>query len=304
MTALGDAWSRLCLGANVFGWTVDESGAHAILDAYHARGGAFIDTADIYPTWAAGAGVSERIIGSWLADRGLEGEIVVATKVGCAMPEGAGLARTYVLDSAERSRERLGVETIDVLYAHRPDPTTPILETMQAFDELVRRGTVRDVALSNYEPAQLRDALDACAAHDLARPVLLQPNYNLVHRDEYEGGLADTCVAERIDVAPYFSLAAGFLTGKYRRDAPPPPSPRAQGTLAHYGNPRGWNLLERAEQVATRHGATISQVAIAWLLTRPAVVAPIASATTVDQLDELMGALDLVLDAEDLELLD
>lgn len=299
------SWSPLCLGGNVFGWTIDEATSFEVLDAYHARGGAFIDTADAYSTWAPGnvGGESERIVGAWLADRGLAGQVVVATKVGSPMPEGGGLAHAYVLDAAERSRERLGVEAIDVLYAHRPDLATPILETMRAFDELLRRGTIRAVALSNYDASELRAALDACDAHGLTRPVLLQPGYHLLDRD-YEDELAPLCVQEGIGVAPYYALAAGFLTGKYRKDAPAPRSQRAASVLQRFGDAHGWALLERIDQVAARHSATPSQVAIAWLRTRPAVVSPIASATSVAQLDELMGALDLRLDAEDLALLE
>ena len=297
-------WSPLCLGGNVFGWTIDETTSHEVLDAYVARGGAFVDTADIYSTWVSGntGGESERIVGSWLADRDLAGTVVVATKVGSPMPEGTGLARSYVLEAAERSRERLGVEVIDVLYAHRPDPQTPIAETMQAFDELVQGGVVREVALSNYDAAELRAALDACDELGLARPTMLQPGCHLLDR-EYEDGLAQVCVDEHIAVAPYYALAAGFLTGKYRRDQPAPASARAASVLARFGDDHGWALLDRVDQVAALHGATPSQVAIAWLRTRPAVVSPIASATSVDQLDELMGALELQLTEDDLALL-
>jgi aryl-alcohol dehydrogenase-like predicted oxidoreductase len=299
------AFSPLCLGGNVFGWTIDEATSHEVLDAYRARGGAFVDTADAYSTWVEGnsGGESERIVGAWLADRGLQGEVVVATKVGSPMPEGSGLAREYVLAAAERSRERLGVEAIDVLYAHRPDPATPILETMQAFDELVRRGTVRAVALSNYDRGQLRAALDACDEHGLARPVLLQPCYHLLDRS-YEDGLAQLCVDEGIGVAPYYALAAGFLTGKYRLGAPAPDSARANSVLHRYGTEHGWAVLDRVLEVAARRDATPSQVAIAWLRTRPAIISPIASATSVAQVDELMDALDLELTPEDLALLD
>ncbi len=300
-----DGWPPLCLGGNVFGWTIDRATSFEVLDAFHARGGTFIDTADAYSTWVDGnvGGESERIIGAWLADRGLEREMVVATKVASPMPEGAGLSREYVLAAAERCRGRLGVETLDVLYAHRPDPSTPILETMQAFDELVRRGTVRTVALSNYEAPELRAALDACDANGFARPELLQPGYHLLDRS-YEDELAALCVVEGIGVAPYYALAAGFLTGKYRKDQPAPDSARAASVLQRFGNEQGWSTIERLGVVAGRHGATPSQVAIAWLRTRPAVVSPIASATSVAQLDEIMGALDLELTPEDLALLD
>ncbi|MCW2928708.1 MAG: Oxidoreductase, aldo/keto reductase family [Thermoleophilia bacterium] len=308
MTALGNSGidvTPLCLGGNVFGWTIDAAASFAVLDAYHELGGRFIDTADIYSTWVEGnrGGESERIIGSWLRDRGID-DVVVATKVGLEMPEGSGLSRDYVLAASERCRERLGVDVIDVLYAHRPDTATPITETMRAFDELAQDGSVRAIGLSNYDAGQLREALDACDEHGLARPVVLQPEYNLLTRGAYEGELQATCVEEGLAAAPYYALASGFLTGKYQPDAPAPDSRRAGGVLRQFGTPEGWAALAAVEQVAARHDATPSQVALAWLRSRGGVVAPIASGTSPAQVTELMGSVDLELTPDDLALLD
>lgn len=298
--------SPLCLGGNVFDWSLDEAQSFAVLDAFHDGGGTFVDTADIYPSWVEGrvGGESERVIGRWMASRGSREQMVVATKVGLEMPYGRGLSRDHVLDAAARCGDRLGVDTIDVLYAHRPDPATPIAETMGAFDELVRGGAVRAIGLSNYTASQLREALEACDRHGFARPCVLQPEYNLLVRDQYEGELQQLCVREGIAVAPYYALAAGFLTGKYRPDAPPPNSPRAAGVIRQFGTPRGWAMVEAVDAVAARHGATAAQVALAWLATRPGVVSPIASGTSPAHVHELLGAFSLELTAEDLQLLD
>ena len=297
--------SRLCLGGNVFGWTIDQATSFTVLDAFVAGGGNFIDTADVYSSWAPGnvGGESERIIGAWLADRGRASDVVVATKVGSTMPEGSGLAPAYVREAAERSRERLGVEAIDLLYAHRPDDDTPIADTLAAFDELVQAGTVRAIGLSNYSATQLREALDAADAHGLTRPVALQPEYNLIERSDFEGELQALCVAEGIAVAPYYALASGFLTGKYRAGYDTPDSPRAESVLARYGNEEGWELLDRMDAVAARHNATLAQVALAWLEAQPSVVAPIASGTSPAHVIELLRSTTLTLDANDLGLL-
>jgi aryl-alcohol dehydrogenase-like predicted oxidoreductase len=298
--------SRLCLGGNVFGWTIDEPTSFTVLDAFRAGGGTFIDTADAYSTWADGnqGGESETIIGRWIADRQIpSGELVIATKVGSPMPDGTGLAPDYVRAAAERSRERLGVETIDLLYAHRPDDDVPIADTLAAFHELVEAGTVRAIGLSNYSAAQTSAALDAADAHGLTRPVALQPEYNLVDRSSYEGELQALAVAEGLAVAPYYGLASGFLTGKYRAGYAAPDSSRASSVLARYDTPENWELLERLHAVADRHGATMPQVALAWLAAQPGVAAPIASSTTPVQVVELLRSVSVQLDANDLQLL-
>lgn len=306
LTTLGSsgiAVSPLCLGGNVFGWTVDEPTSHAILDAYVAGGGNFIDTADIYSTWVAGhsGGESERIIGRWRAGLPASHDLVVATKVGMEMPAGSGLASAYMIAAAERSRERLGVEVIDLLYAHRPDPATPVADTMHAFDELIRSGTIRAFGLSNYDANQLRAAIQACEAHGLARPVVVQPEYNLVDRTEFEGPMQDICVSEGIAAAPYYALAAGFLTGKYRPGSPTPATPRGEGVLRRYGTPAGWALIEALDAVASRHEATVAQIALAWLAAQPGVVAPIASGTSPGHVAELLGATQITLEQRDLD---
>ncbi|MCW2973683.1 MAG: yajO7 [Thermoleophilia bacterium] len=298
--------SQLCLGGNVFGWTIDEAASFTVLDAYRAGGGTFIDTADAYSTWGEGnvGGESETIIGRWLVERAVPaGEIVVATKVGSPMPEGKGLAPAYVCEAAERSRERLGVETIDLLYAHRPDDSTPIADTLAAFHELVEAGTVRAIGLSNFTAAQTREALDAADANGLTRPVALQPEYNLVDRSGFEGELQALAVAEGLAVAPYYSLASGFLTGKYRPGYDAPESKRASAVLARYDKEQHWELLERLHAVADRHDATMAQVALAWLAAQPSVVAPIASGTSPAQVVELLRSVSLELDGNDLSLL-
>ena len=297
--------SGLCLGGSVFGWTVDEPASYDILDAFLERGGTFVDTADIYATWVdPRGGTSEEIIGRWLATRGHgAGDVVVATKVGMEMPEGTGLAPGYVIAAAERSRARLGVETIDLLYAHRPDPSTPIVDTVRAFDELVRAGTIRSFGLSNVDARQLQEALDACDEHGYAAPVAIQNEYNLVDRAGWDGELRELCLRRDVVGAPYYALAAGFLTGKYRADAPLPDSPRARGVLERYGHEDGWRLLAAIDQVAARLGATPAQVAIAWLARQPGIAAPIASGTSPEHVRELLGALELELTADDLALL-
>jgi aryl-alcohol dehydrogenase-like predicted oxidoreductase len=298
--------SRLCLGGNVFGWTIDEAASFTVLDAYRAGGGTFIDTADVYSSWADGnsGGESETIIGRWLADRSVPaGEIVIATKVGSPMPEGKGLAPAYVREAVERSRERLGIEQIDLLYAHRPDGDTPIADTLGAFDELVQAGTVRAIGLSNYSAQQTRAALDAADANGFARPVALQPEYNLIDRSSFEGELQALAVAEGLAVAPYYGLASGFLTGKYRAGYPAPESQRASSVISRYDTPENWDQLERLHAVADRHDATMAQVALAWLAAQPSVVSPIASGTSPGQVIELLRSVSLELDANDLSLL-
>lgn len=299
--------SPINLGGNVFGWTADEETSFAVLDAYVAAGGNFIDTANIYSAWVPGnaGGESEAIIGRWLAARGNRDDVVIATKVGMqgGPDQPKGLTRDKIRRGVELSLARLQTDHIDLYYAHEDDADTPLAETMAAFDELVREGSVRVVGASNYSAARLRAALDVSAAEGLARYEILQPHYNLLDRSQFEGDLAQLCVAENVSVAPYFALARGFLTGKYRRDTPMPSSPRAAGIQKDYVNDRGWAMLDTLDQVAAAHGATDGQVALAWLLAKPGVVAPIASATSVDQVNELAGAA-IALSADEVAALD
>jgi aryl-alcohol dehydrogenase-like predicted oxidoreductase len=298
--------SPLCLGGNVFGWTAGEKESREVLDAFVDAGGNFIDTADVYSRWVPGhtGGESESLIGRWMKERNLRDRVVIATKVGLPMPQGEGLSRAYVLRAVEDSLRRLQVERIDLLYAHRDDPRVPIEETVRAFEALVRAGKVRALGASNFSAARLGESLAFAQQEALPRYEVLQPDYNLVHRSEFEGPLEELCRREGLSVAPYYGLAAGFLTGKYQRGEAPPVSSRAEGVLKRHGNARGWAVLDAVRSVAIRHRAAPAQVALAWLLAQPTVVAPIASAVTAEQLRELLGFERLDLTQEDLTALD
>ncbi|HEY3828561.1 MAG TPA: aldo/keto reductase [Solirubrobacteraceae bacterium] len=294
----------LCLGGNVFGWTLDEERSFAVLDAYARGGGNFIDTADIYGRHgSAGVGGSERIIGSWLAARGNREGLVIATKVGMSA-ELPGLSRANIRASVEGSLERLGVECIDLYYAHRDDERTPLEETLAAFRELIEEGRVRHVAASNYSASRLAQALELAAEReDLASYVALQPHYNLMERD-YEQELAPLCEREGLACIPYFGLARGFLTGKYRREGAAVESPRAAGVRERYLNERGFAVLDALDEIAAAHDVALAAVALAWLRSQPTVLAPIASATSPQQLAELMPSATLELTAAQIERLD
>ena len=296
----GIAVSPLCLGGNVFGWTADEDASTAVLDAYVAVGGNFVDTADGYGDWVEGnpRGASERIIGRWMAARGNRDELVIATKVGRARGM-RGLAAETIRTGAEQSLERLGTDRIDLYYAHADDPETPLEETMAAFDELVRAGKVLHVAASNYPAPRLAEALRVSDREGFVRYVALQPEYNLVSRSEYEGELQELCVAERIACMPYYALASGFLTGKYRPGGPEVDSPRADSALRHLDG--GARVLAALDEVAAAHSTTIAAVALAWLRAQPGVAAPIASARSPEQLAELLPMAELELAPEELE---
>ncbi|HWT95217.1 MAG TPA: aldo/keto reductase [Solirubrobacteraceae bacterium] len=299
----------LCLGGNVFGWSADEATSHQILDAYVEDGGNFIDTADAYSRWVPGheGGESETIIGRWLAKRGAAAneDVVVATKVGSDMGLGhTSMDGAYVIGAVDASLQRLGVETIDLLYIHWDVPETPLTEPLEALDRLVRAGKVRAIAASNITGARLREALEISAREGWAAYGALQPEYNLVSRDAYEGELEDVAVEAGLGVAPYFSLASGFLTGKYRQGGAAVESVRAGGVQQQYFNARGWAVLDALLEVAARHDAKPAQVALAWLMARPSITSPIASATSVEQVRELVGAASLTLSAEDLAQLD
>jgi aryl-alcohol dehydrogenase-like predicted oxidoreductase len=277
----------LCLGGNVFGWTADEKQSFAVLDAYAEAGGNFIDTADAYSAWVPGhtGGESETIIGRWLAERRNRDRMVVATKVG-RLPGLSGLSAKTIRTGAEGSLSRLRTDHIDLYYAHADDAATPLEETLQAFDALVREGKVRFIAASNYTGPRLAEALEMSGSMGMARYVALQPHYNLVHRGEYEDGLAALCAREGLACFPYYALASGFLTGKYRGGAKVL-SARASGA-AKYLDDRGRRVLAALDAIARERGTTVAAVALAWLATRPGVVAPIASARTPEQLRELL----------------
>lgn len=288
------------LGGNVFGWTADRETSFAILDAFLEAGFNAIDTADVYSSWVPGhsGGESETVIGDWMADRGVRDRVVLITKVGF----NAGLRGGTIAEGCEASLRRLKTDRIDLYFSHKPDPATPVEETLEAHQKLVDAGKVRAVGASNYNAVQLKAALDA-AGGSRARYTVLQPHYNLVTRGEYEGDLENLCVANGIGVIPYYGLAAGFLTGKYKSAADTARSPRG-GRLKSYFDARGLAILGALDAVAGRHGATQAQVALAWLMARPSVTAPIASATSVAQVRELMGAASLRLTGEDAQQLE
>ncbi|MFJ9781953.1 aldo/keto reductase [Amycolatopsis sp. NPDC101161] len=282
----------LNLGGNVFGWTADEPQSFAVLDAYTAAGGDFVDTADLY----GGGGGSEEILGNWLAARGNRDDVVVATKVG--MWEGRpGLSAKNIQAAAEDSLRRLKTDHIDLYYAHVDDPDTPLEETLSAFDALVRAGKVRHLGASNYSAERLAEALSISDKNGLARYAVLQPHYNLVERD-YERDLAPLVAREGLATLPYFSLAKGFLTGKYRTKDDVVDSPRA-ARASSYLDGNGERVLARLDEVAAAHGVSVATVSLAWLRRQPTVAAPIASARTPEQLTDLIASVSLELtDAE------
>jgi len=278
----------LCLGGNVFGWTANEAASFEVLDAYAAAGGNFVDTADGYSAWVPGnsGGESEEIIGRWIAARGNRDRMIVATKVG-RMPGKNDLHAETIRQAAEDSLRRLQTDYIDLYYAHGDDhPDIPLEETLGAFDELVRVGKVRHIAASNYEASRLAEALEISTRDNLASYVALQPQYNLVERD-YESELRQLCADEGLACVPYFSLAMGFLTGKYRPGGPTVDSARSEGAAA-YLDERGIAVLTALDEIALRHRVGVAAVALAWLLAQPTVAAPIASARTPEQLAELL----------------
>jgi aryl-alcohol dehydrogenase-like predicted oxidoreductase len=297
----------LAFGGNVFGWTVAEPTAFLLLDAFVAHGFNLVDTADVYSKWAPGnqGGESETVIGRWLAQGGgRRDRIVLATKVGMEMPGGKkGLAKRYIVSAAEASLRRLQTDRIDLYQSHNEDPDTPIEETLEAYAQLIRDGKVRAIGASNYGAESLSAALEASERKALPRYESLQPLYNLYSRAEFEAKLQPLCVAKRIGVIPYYGLASGFLTGKYRSEADLAQSPRGNA-VKKFLNERGLRILAALDQVAKAKHAKPSQIALAWLMARPGVTAPIASATTLAQLRELMAAVDIVLDPQSQELLD
>lgn len=285
----------LCLGGNVFGWTVDEARSFEVLDAFVAHGGDFIDTADVYSRWKEGhvGGESETIIGKWMKARGNRAKLVIATKCGSDMGDGRkGLGARWIVQAVEDSLRRLQTDYIDLYQAHIDDASTPFEETLAAFDALVKQGKVRALGASNYSGARLSEALAVSAAHGLARYDCLQPKYNAVDR-AFEADQGPVCAAHNLGVIPYYALAAGFLTGKYRRGQPLPETARAGGVQRNYMNDRGFAVLDKVEAEAKARGVTMGQVAVAWLMRRPGITAPIASATSIAQVEELFGAMAL-----------
>lgn len=296
--------SELCLGTMQFGWTTDEENAFAIMDAFLQAGGNFLDTADVYSNWAVGnpGGVAETMIGKWLRQRGNRQQIVLATKVRGRMwegPNGEGLSRAHITKAIDDSLRRLDTDFIDLYQTHWFDPDTPIEETLRALEDLVHQGKVRYLGCSNYPAWRLCQALWTSDRVGLARYDSLQPHYNLVHRAEFERELLPLCQDQRLGVIPYSPLAGGFLTGKYRKEAPVPKSTRAQGIVDRYLSDKNFTLLERLETLGKKRGKTILQMALGWLLTNPVVTSPIIGANTVEQLREILGAVGLRLSQEE-----
>ncbi|MFF7551951.1 aldo/keto reductase [Streptomyces olivaceus] len=285
----------LALGGNVFGWTADLDQSFAVLDAYTAAGGNFVDTADVYSAWGEGlsGGESETVLGKWLAARGNRDGVVLATKVG-QHPEYPGLSAANIKAAADASLRRLGTDHIDLYYTHYDKPEVPVEEIIGALDELVRAGKVRHIAASNISAERLEASLDFSEREGLARYVALQPHYNLVSRDTYEGELRDLAARTGLAAVPYYALAAGFLTGKYRPGAAVD-SVRAGGAAKHLESERGRRVLAALDEVAGAHDAPVATVALAWLAAQPTVAAPIASARTVEQLPALLGVAELSL---------
>jgi aryl-alcohol dehydrogenase-like predicted oxidoreductase len=292
--------SELCLGTNPFGWTADEHDAFEVLDAFAAAGGNFLDTADSYSAWVDGnsGGESETVIGHWIARRGRSDDLVVATKVGSL----GGLSAGNIRACLDASLRRLGIERVDLYYAHKDDPETPLEETLATFDELVRLGKVRYVGISNYDATRVSEALAIVGREGFAPLVAMTPHYNLLERG-YEATLAPILVEHEMSCVPYYGLAKGFLTGKYRAaDAAPSKRGRLDGSA--YVNERGLRVLDTVERIAAAHETTASAVALAWLAAQPTVVAPIASARTTSQLAALLPMAGLGLAADELAMLD
>ncbi|HYA10120.1 MAG TPA: aldo/keto reductase [Thermoplasmata archaeon] len=296
----------LALGGNVFGWTVDERTGFRLLDAFVSAGFNLIDTADTYSIWVPGhhGGESETILGRWLRESGRRGDVVIATKVGMDMgPGGKGLAPDRIARSADASLRRLGTEYIDLYQAHEDDRQTPLAETLGAFTSLVEQGKVRAIGASNYDADRLQEALACSTERGFVRYESLQPRYNLMDREEYETALEPVCRARELGVLTYSSLASGFLTGKYRSKADLGKSPRGERAGTRLTD-RGLRILAALDEVAERLEVPPATVALAWLMARPSVTAPIASATSLDQLAQLVRAASLHLDRESIHLLD
>ena len=301
--------SALSMGTMQFGWSVDEAESQRILSATFASGINFFDTADIYSRWVEGnpGGVAEEFLGRWWKQAHIPRDrLVIATKVRGKMGDGVddeGLSRVHIMQAVEASLKRLQTDHIDLYQSHWPDNDTPIEESLHAFDDLVRQGKVRYIGASNYKAGELREALQISEKLNLNRYDTLQPHHNLIERAEFEAELRDVCKTYELGVIPYSPLAAGFLTGKYRKGTPIPDSRRAK-SLRHAMTDKNFALIEKMNKVGKAHAATVSQVALAWLLADPVITSPIIGATSLEQLDENLGALDVKLKVEEKQTLD
>jgi aryl-alcohol dehydrogenase-like predicted oxidoreductase len=304
----GFSIAPLVLGSNVFGWTINEQASFAVLDAFVDHGFNAIDTADVYSNWAPGneGGEAETIIGRWLKARpGVRDKVIIFTKVGWDLERlgEKGLSKRWIGHAIERSLTRLATDVIDVYFSHTPDPATHVEETLAAYDELLKAGKIRAIGASNHDAVQLSEALAVAEARGVPRYEVVQPQYNLYDRASYDGALRDLSIARGFGVVTYFSLASGFLTGKYRSEADLEHSARA-GLVAHYLDDRGHAILNALDEVAFAHGASVGEIALAWLMAREGVTAPIASATSISQVESFAEALSVRLTDEQFNLLD
>jgi aryl-alcohol dehydrogenase-like predicted oxidoreductase len=303
--ASGLTVSPICLGGNVFGWTADEPTSFAILDAFATAGFNFVDTADVYSRWIPGhkGGESETVIGNWFQRSGQRKNIVLATKLGMELAPGKkGLSKAYMVQAVEDSLRRLQTDYIDLYQSHSDDAATPLEETLAAYSQLIQQGKVRAIGASNYTAPRLSEAIAIAKQHGFPRYECLQPHYNLYERAAYEKDLEPVCQKENIGVIPYFALASGFLTGKYRSEADLAKGPRGQ-MVKKYLDDRGLRILAALDATAAKLHSTPGKVAIAWLIARPSITAPIASATSVEQLNDLVDAANLHLNAESMKAL-
>ena len=300
------AVSPICFGGNVFGWTLDEASSFKILDAFTDQGLNFIDTANSYSRWAPGnkGGESETIIGKWLKKSGKRDKIVLATKVGSNLsPEQKGLSRRYIMQAVEESLNRLQTDFIDLYQSHYDDPDTPVDETLEAFAALIKAGRVRVIGASNFSGMRLIESLNSSERLGIPRYESLQPEFNLYSREKYETEYEPIIKEKNLGVLPYYSLASGFLTGKYRSEQDFNKSVRGTG-ISKYMTERGFRILSALDEIANQHRVTSATISLAWLMARPGITSPIASATTINQLNELVNATEISLDASSIELLD
>jgi aryl-alcohol dehydrogenase-like predicted oxidoreductase len=297
--------SPICLGGNVFGWTADEPTSFSILDEFVGAGFNFVDTADVYSRWVPGheGGESETVLGNWFKRSASRKKVILATKVGIELaPDKKGLSKAYILREVEDSLRRLQTDYIDLYQSHTDDASVPLEETLEAYDQLIKQGKVRAIGASNYSAERLAEALKVSKQHGLPRYESLQPHYNLYERAAYEQDLEPLCLKEGVGVIPYFALASGFLTGKYRSESDLAKGPRGQ-MVKKYLDERGFRILAGLDQVAGKLNSTPGKVAVAWLIARPSITAPIASATSVEQLKDLVDAANLQLDADSIKAL-
>lgn len=297
--------SPITFGGNVFGWTIDEKTSFEILDAFVGSGFNFIDTADVYSRWKPGnqGGESETIIGKWMKDRNNRKDIILSTKVGSDMGDGKSLKKAYILKAVDASLQRLQTDYIDLYFSHFDDETTPVQETLEAYDELIKAGKVRWIGASNFSKERLVESLETSKKLSLPKYQVYQPEYNLYNRAKFEQDFEQIVLDNQIGVINYYALASGFLTGKYRSEADLNKSQRGGG-VKDFLNERGFKILKALDEVSEQYNATPASVAIAWLIARPSITAPIASVTSTSQLKDLVAAASLKLSNDDIDILD